>query len=96
MFLDVISASTGFFDLFTSVIGVFGTIINYLIELVSFGAQCFLNSLSFIKLFFIDFLFNYLNLFDFLPGIFGYGLSVLFYFSFVIFILNIIKKIPFL
>ena len=53
MFLEVISSSSGFFDFFTTSIGIFGTIINYLVEFFQLTGQMFLNALSFIKIFFV-------------------------------------------
>lgn len=75
---------------------IFTTLINFCMNMFSYGQEAFLNVLNFLNYFFFDFLADALFLFDFLPPVFSFGISIMFYFMLVVFILKIIKLIPFL
>lgn len=84
------------FEAFSGIFEIFNTLINFVVRMFSYGQTAFLNTLRFLNYFFFDFLEDALFLFDSLPPVFSFGLSILFYFIVVSFVLKLLKLIPFL
>lgn len=88
-----------FFDdlgnMFSVVGDVFGSIISIVISMVNIAVDGFVNVLRFIKLFFFDFFTDYMFSFETLPDFVYFGITAVFSFFIVLFILKLLKNIPF-
>ena len=93
MTLSFVDTATKVFD---SIGNLFVTILSFAKSFILFGQEGFLNLLDFLNYFLFDFIFDSLTLFDFLPPVFNFGFSILFFYMVVMFILKLLKQLPFL
>ncbi len=89
--LDFLGFCNNIIKIASGIINLLFSVLRFIVEILPKLIDGFIQALNFLNAFLFDFLLGTLNLFDGLPPVYGFGLSVVIYFIFFTFWLKLLK-----